>query len=327
MPFPSRILFDFIERAMVGFDEHATKRLTDTEYALAGAAAGGLTRALSQPLDVVKIRFQLQVEPLKQLPNAKYWGVTQAFCRIAQEEGVTALWKGHVPAQVLSVLYGIAQATCFEVLTREVWFIAPEWRASQYRPIVHFVCGGAAGIFASVVSFPFDTIRTRLVAQGEPKIYRSTSHAAREILSKEGPKGLYRGLAPVLIQMAPYTGIQFASYTALTKLISFADGGPTKIEHSLTVGALAGAASKTAIYPLDLAKKRLQVIGFDGGRAGFGQTFSTSGLLHCITKIVKTEGFTSLYKGLWPSLLKAGVVSALYFTFYENGCALLLRYK
>lgn len=64
-----------------------------------------------------------------------------------------------------------AQATCFEVLTREVWNVAPEWRGTQHRPIVHFICGGAAGIFASVVSFPFDVVRTRLVAQGSSKVF------------------------------------------------------------------------------------------------------------------------------------------------------------
>lgn len=44
---------------MVGYDESAFKRLDDTEYAVAGAISGGLTRAISQPLDVIKIRFQV----------------------------------------------------------------------------------------------------------------------------------------------------------------------------------------------------------------------------------------------------------------------------
>ncbi|KAK3930655.1 Mitochondrial thiamine pyrophosphate carrier, partial [Frankliniella fusca] len=353
-------------RAMVGFNEHALKHLTDSEYAVAGATAGGLTRAVSQPLDVIKIRFQLQVEPIKQLPNAKYWSVSQAFRRIIQEEGFKALWKGHVPAQVLSIIYGVAQveksiqesagipqkscgnqvsfclfkATCFEVLTREIWMFIPELRGSQQRPLVHFVCGGAAGVFASVVSFPFDIVRTRLVAQGEPKVYFSMSHALREILKREGPRGLFQGLAPVLIQMAPHSGIQFASYTALRRLTSFSGSycdavhimllignQHPKFHDSLAMGAIAGAISKTAVYPLDLAKKRLQIAGFENGRKGFGQAFTTSGLIHCIQKIVKTEGYFALYKGLWPSTIKAGVVSALYFTFYESTCAFLLRYK
>lgn len=62
------------------------------------------------------------------------------------------------------------QATSFEVLTREVWHLAPNWHGSQHRPIMHFVCGGVAGVFSSIISFPFDVVRTRLVAQGEPKV-------------------------------------------------------------------------------------------------------------------------------------------------------------
>lgn len=312
---------------MVGYDENASKRLSDTEYAVAGAASGALTRGTCQPIDVIKIRFQLQVEPLKRDANAKYWSISQALRRIIQEEGVTALWKGHVPAQVLSILYGVAQSTCFEVLTREVWHVAPEWRGSHHRPIVHFICGGAAGVFASVVSFPFDVIRTRLVAQGKDKVYSSTSHAVKEIIRKEGRRGLYRGLVPLLIQMAPNSGIQFATYTGLTKLTSVKEGEKPTLENSLFIGAVAGVVAKAAVYPLDLSKKRLQVIGFEEGRLGFGQNFSTSGLFDCISKIVKTEGVIALYKGLWPSTIKAGLVSALYFTFYENSCALMLKLK
>jgi solute carrier family 25 thiamine pyrophosphate transporter 19 len=47
---------------MVGYDEKQTQ-LTTGQYALAGATSGVVTRLLLQPLDVVKIRLQIQVEP------------------------------------------------------------------------------------------------------------------------------------------------------------------------------------------------------------------------------------------------------------------------
>jgi len=53
--------------------------------------------------------LQLQVEPILKSKQSKYWSVHQAFRSIIKEEGTIALWKGHVPAQILSVFYGVAQ--------------------------------------------------------------------------------------------------------------------------------------------------------------------------------------------------------------------------
>lgn len=44
---------------MVGFDPEAKKKLSKGEYVAAGAVSGVFTRLLCQPLDVVKIRFQV----------------------------------------------------------------------------------------------------------------------------------------------------------------------------------------------------------------------------------------------------------------------------
>ena len=49
------------------------------------------------------------MEPLKKSADPKYYGIVQACQRIVKEEGFRALWKGHTPAQVLSIAYGVAQ--------------------------------------------------------------------------------------------------------------------------------------------------------------------------------------------------------------------------
>ena len=88
-------------------------------------------------------------------------------------------------------------------------------------------------------------------------------------------------------------------------------------------GALSGLCSKTAIYPLDLLKKRLQVQGFEEARKSFGKVRYYRGLRHCIIDVVKEEGILGLYKGLSPSLLKAIAAAALIFTSYELTCDIL----
>ncbi|KAG8222895.1 hypothetical protein J437_LFUL003540 [Ladona fulva] len=311
---------------MIGYDPASTKNATKTQHTVAGAVSGVFTRAVCQPLDVIKIRFQLQWEPLsRNAPNrGLYTGVVQATGKILKDEGVKALWKGHVPAQYLSVVYGSTQ-----LLTR-MWhdFVVPvipvTW-ANEYSPVTHFTCGSMAGAVATLTSFPFDVIRTRLVAQGEPKLYSGMFHAATSMYAKEGVGSFFRGLTPAVIQTAPLIGLQFGFYNFFIDLWNKSSWVSSQKEKSqLTIaagtlgsGALAGLGSKTLVYPLDLIKKRLQVRGFEEAREQFGKVVVYKGVWQCLHTTVQEEGFLGLFKGYTPSVLKASLVSALHFAFYE----------
>lgn len=83
-------------------------------------------------------------------------------------------------------------------------------------------------------------------------------------------------------------------------------------------GAAAGIGAKTAIYPLDLIKKRIQVQGFEEARKAFGAVRKYTGFMHCFFCIIREENITGLYKGLRPSLLKAACTTGSHFLFYEE---------
>lgn len=65
---------------------HPRPALTD---AIAGGVAGAVARLVVGPLDVLKIRFQVQLEPVARgAPASKYTGLAQAVTTIVREEGL-----------------------------------------------------------------------------------------------------------------------------------------------------------------------------------------------------------------------------------------------
>ncbi|NWS40908.1 TPC protein, partial [Probosciger aterrimus] len=312
---------------MVGYDP-GSECVSAAEAAAAGSASGFVTRLLISPLDVIKIRFQLQIEQLSSKnPGAKYHGILQAARCIFREEGLVAFWKGHVPAQLLSVGYGAVQFAAFESMTQLVHNVTSY---SARDSLVHFTCGGLAACTATVAVQPLDTLRTRLAAQGEPKIYQNLRHAVVTMYQTEGPRTFYRGLTPTIIAVFPNAGLQFSFYNILQQFSEWvipAEGKKGGNVKNLVCGSCAGIISKTLTYPFDLFKKRLQVRGFEQARAAFGQVRMYSGLLDCIRQIMREEGPGGFFKGLSPSLLKAAVSTGLTFFWYELFCSLLCSSK
>ncbi|XP_015595468.1 mitochondrial thiamine pyrophosphate carrier isoform X2 [Cephus cinctus] len=300
-----------------------TNSAPNSDYAIAGAVSGCVTRFLCQPLDVLKIRFQLQVEPITEHHVSKYQSMHQAVYLILKEEGISALWKGHIPAQLLSIVYGMSQFYSYHMFMK----LSDRLPVDDWKHSTSFVAGAAAGTVATITSFPFDTVRTRLVAQSSNhRVYQGILHSHQEILRAESYRGFFRGLWPTLLQIAPHTGLQFACYEFFTDLYKrHFDESTTRIVNSLIAGSTAGFIAKTVVYPLDLSRKRLQIQGFEHGRKGFGKFFRCEGMVHCLITTAKEEGMKGLFKGLWPSQLKAAATTALHFTVYEQ-VLLLLTY-
>jgi solute carrier family 25 phosphate transporter 23/24/25/41 len=120
-------------------------------------------------------------------------------------------------------------------------------------------------------AYPLDLVRTRLAAQTSHSYYTGISQALRTIVADEGARGLYRGLGPTLLQVAPSLAINYAAYeTMRSAWLARTDRLTPTVPMSLACGSAAGLISSTATFPLDLVRRRLQMRGWGGASSSGG---------------------------------------------------------
>lgn len=299
------------------------------------------------PLDVIKIRLQLQVssitDPLSSTTTRpKYPGALSTFRTILREEGITVripttaahpvrfstnpeprqgLWKGNIPAEALYILYGGIQFSTYRYTTTLLHTLPTPNHQPLPSPVESFISGAVAGAVATTATYPLDLLRTRFAAQGPDRIYDSLLHSIRDIARTEGPRGFFQGLGAGVGQVVPYMGLFFAAYEGLRPALAglelpFGSG-------DATAGVLAGVAAKTGVFPLDLVRKRLQVQGPTRGRYGRGNIPVSKGVARTMRGIVRREGVRGLYRGLTVSLVKAAPASAVTMWTYERALRVL----
>ncbi|KAK3394675.1 mitochondrial carrier domain-containing protein [Podospora didyma] len=300
-----------------------TERLKDEgsrlQVTAAGATAGLISRFVIAPLDVVKIRLQLQTHSKTSPSEHKpiYRGTLQTLRHIVEHEGITGLWKGNVPAELLYICYSAVQFTTYRSATLLIHQTVGENRLPHVTE--SFIAGAASGAAATAATYPLDLLRTRFAAQGNDKIYTSLQRAVLQIGRDEGFRGFFRGLGPGLAQIVPFMGMFFAVYETLRPTLGQLDlpivgvGGGAAL-----AGMTASVVAKTGSFPLDLVRKRIQVQGPTRGRYVHKNIPEYQSTVGTVRTILKHEGIRGLYRGLTVSLLKAAPASAVTMWTYEK---------
>ena len=273
------------------------------------------------PLDVVKIRLQLHVHALSGSASRSH-GTLSTVKDMLREEGVTAFWKGNVPAEVLYLSYSAIQFPAYKY-SSALLDAVPEPYALP-SPVRSFVAGASAGACATMATYPLDLLRTRFAAQSQERVYTSILASIRDIGRHEGPQGFFRGLGAGVSQIIPYMGLFFASYEGLKPLLATPMLPLPWSGSEAIAGGLASILSKTAVYPLDTTRKRLQVQGPTRTRYGRRNIPQYRGVLRTVAHIWAHEGPRGMYRGLWISLAKAAPASAVTMWTYERTMGLLL---
>ena len=283
------------------------------------------------PLDVIKIRLQLQVHSLSDplsthgIQGPTYKGTLGTLKYILREEGITGLWKGNIPAEAMYLCYGSVQFSAYKYISTLLETIPQPYALPGSA--VSFVSGAAAGACATTATYPLDLLRTRFAAQGTERVYTSIAASIRHIATHEGPAGFFRGLGAGVSQIVPYMGLFFASYEGL-KPITAASPVPLPFGGSdAAAGILASVLSKTAVYPLDTTRKRLQVQGPMRSKYVHRNIPLYTGVVDTLVSISQREGIRGLYRGLTVSLLKAAPASAVTMWTYERAMAAMVAWE
>ena len=82
--------------------------------------------------------------------------------------------------------------------------------------------GAFSGAFGASVVYPINLLRTRLQAQGtvlHPQTYTGVVDCARRTVSKEGVKGLFKGITPNLLKVVPAVSITYVVYENAKKVL------------------------------------------------------------------------------------------------------------
>ena len=95
-------------------------------------------------------------------------------------------------------------------------------------------------------SYPLDVVRCRLSAQGNEKLYSGIWNCLRVTYQQEGVYGLYRGLIPTILGIAPYVALNFTTYEYLkTTAIELYGTSDLDIVTKLALGAMSGTFAQT----------------------------------------------------------------------------------
>ncbi|KAL8795033.1 MAG: hypothetical protein Q9195_002481 [Heterodermia aff. obscurata] len=180
-----------------------------------GGAAGITSVTFTYPLDIVRTRLSIQsasFATLSEETRRKLPGMWATMVNMYKTEGgFLALYRG-----ILPTVAGVAPYVGLNFMTYESVrkYLTPE--GEKNPPAMRKLAAGAiSGAVAQTCTYPFDVLRRRFqinTMSGMGYQYKSIWDAITVIISQEGVMGLYKGIVPNLLKVAPSMASSWLSF-------------------------------------------------------------------------------------------------------------------
>ncbi|KAG2488586.1 hypothetical protein HYH03_012906 [Edaphochlamys debaryana] len=305
------------------------KRILDI---LPGVSGGVARVMIGQPFDTIKVRLQVlgkgTAAAAKLPPSEVYLNSMDCVRKMVKNEGPLSFYKGTVaPLAGNMVLLGIH----FPVFSHVRRQLEGDDHYSQFSASNVLISGAAAGLAGSLVSTPVELVRTKMqmqrraalastvapgAAAGVEEFYKGSVDCFKQVLSKYGVKGLYRGFtSTVLRDMQGYAWF-FMGYEATVNyfLQNAGPGVHTKADLNymqvMGAGVMAGFGLWGSMFPIDTIKSKLQADNL--AKPQYSST------MDCVRKVLASEGQAGLWRGFSAAMYRAIPVNAGIFLAVEG---------
>ncbi|XP_027332808.1 adenine nucleotide transporter BT1, chloroplastic/mitochondrial-like [Abrus precatorius] len=265
---------------------------------ISGGFAGAVSRTTVAPLETIRTHLMV---------GSSGHSTGEVFKNIMKTDG----WKGLFRGNFVNVIR-VAPSKAIELFAYDTVNknLSPKPGEQPKLPIPpSLIAGACAGVSSTICTYPLELLKTRLTIQRG--VYDGLLDAFLKIVREEGAGELYRGLTPSLIGVIPYSATNYFAYDSLRKAYRkiFKKEKIGNIE-TLLIGSAAGAISSSATFPLEVARKHMQV-GALSGRHVY------KNVIHALASILEQEGIQGLYRGLGPSCMKLVPAAGISFMCYE----------
>jgi len=213
----SAIKFMAYERIKKLFKREGSQ-LNVGERLLSGSMAGVVSQTSIYPMEVLKTRLALS-------KTGQYRGIFHAAKTIFVNEGLRSFYKGLTPGLIGIVPYAGIDLAIYETL-KSMWLNRHGKEATDPGVLVLLLCGTASSTCGQLASYPLALVRTKLQAQARQQVQSKQQDGMvsvfRTIVKENGFMGLYRGLTPNIMKVAPAVSIGYVVYENLKKWLGLA---------------------------------------------------------------------------------------------------------
>lgn len=310
------------------------QRSLPVEFALGGAATS-IAVLFTNPIEVVKTRFQVQGELLRSgsTSSKQYSNMFDALYKISKYEGIRGLQGGLIPAAAYQVMMNGTRLGMYAPLQRLYskylntglvnrpvdTFTKQQQRgesinihdAIKPNMLINILAGTSSGVAGAFLGSPFFLMKVRLqIAQqarknmtvnnnihsvGTQHHYSGMLSGLSQVYRSDGIRGLFRGVQAAMIRVGMGSGVQLATYDKNKQILIQRFGLSDGIPAHFAGSLVTGMIVTCVMNPADVISTRLY-----NQPVVNKQGTLYSGVVDCAIKTVKSEGITAFFKVCRP---------------------------